>query len=96
MKMKFPIPFVSNWFQTWYRSSMRHPQFRWLIIAGSLLYLLSPTNLATDMIPILGWIDDGLITTLLLTEVSQFLLEAVKSRKEKAAIASDEVVTVDV
>jgi uncharacterized membrane protein YkvA (DUF1232 family) len=98
MKAKFPIPFVSNWFHNWYRNSIRHPQYRWLIIAGSLLYLVSPLDFAPDLLPVLGWIDDGLITTLLVTEVSQLLVEGIKAKKDKSAqiTSSDAVTTITV
>lgn len=68
-----------------YRLILRNPKYRPLVILGSLIYLLSPIDLATDVFPVLGWIDDGLIATLLVTEVSQILLEQRKVRREKSA-----------
>ncbi|PSB15553.1 DUF1232 domain-containing protein [Phormidesmis priestleyi ULC007] len=70
---------------TWYRTTLRNSKYRWLIVLGSLIYLVSPFNLVTDAIPVLGWIDDGLIATVLVTEVSQLLLEQLKTRKPKSA-----------
>jgi uncharacterized membrane protein YkvA (DUF1232 family) len=40
-------------------------------------------DLATDMIPVVGWLDDGVIATLLVTEVSQLLLEKYKANKAR-------------
>jgi Uncharacterized conserved protein len=71
-----------------YRAVLRNSKYRWLVIAGSLLYLLSPVDLATDVLPIVGWLDDGLIATLLVTELSQVVLEQRKARKEKKAEVS--------
>ena len=70
-----------------YRLTLRNPKSRWLVILGSLIYLLSPLDFATDVIPFVGWIDDGVIATLLVTEVSQILLEQRKVRKAKSADA---------
>jgi uncharacterized membrane protein YkvA (DUF1232 family) len=69
----------------WYRSTLRNSKYRWVIVLGSLLYLVSPLDLATDVVPIVGWLDDGVIVTVLVTEVSQLLLEQRKERKAKAA-----------
>jgi len=73
---------------------IRHPQYRWWVILGSLLYVLSPFDLSPDVLPIVGWIDDSLLTTLVVTEVSQVLLNHLKTRKGKAA-KSEEATTVD-
>ena len=58
-------------FYSWYRTSLRNPKYRWLIIAGTLTYLLSPIDIAPDVFPFLGWIDDGILITLLVAELSQ-------------------------
>ncbi|UBF24618.1 DUF1232 domain-containing protein [Kovacikia minuta CCNUW1] len=79
--MKFLIKPLYNW----YRNVIRNSKYRWLIVLGSFLYLVSPVDLATDVIPVLGWIDDGVIATVLVTELSQFALEQLKNRKEKSA-----------
>jgi uncharacterized membrane protein YkvA (DUF1232 family) len=68
----------------WYRATLRNSKYRWVIVLGSLLYLVSPLDLATDVVPIIGWLDDGVIVTVLVTEVSQLLLEQRKERKAKA------------
>lgn len=68
-----------------YRLILRNPKYRPLVILGSLIYLVSPIDFVTDIFPVLGWIDDGLIATLLVTEVSQILLEQRKVRREKSA-----------
>lgn len=66
------------------RNSLRHPKFRWIFIAASLLYLISPLDISPDVFPVIGWLDDGMVVTLLATEVSQFLIERRKARKEQA------------
>lgn len=64
----------------WYKSTLRNPKYRWWIIAGSVLYLVSPFDISPDFLPIIGWIDDGLIATLLVAEVSQLLSERLKAK----------------
>jgi uncharacterized membrane protein YkvA (DUF1232 family) len=65
----------------WYRNTLRNSKYRWVIVLGSLLYLVSPFDFATDVIPIVGWLDDGAVVALLVTEMSQLLLEQRKARK---------------
>ena len=60
-------------FYAWYRNGLRNPQYRWLIIFGTLAYLLSPIDISPDVFPIVGWIDDGILITLLIAEVSQLM-----------------------
>ncbi|MGC9528079.1 MAG: YkvA family protein [Limnospira sp.] len=67
-------------FYTWYRQTLRHTKYRWLIIGGTLLYLLSPIDISPDFIPVIGWIDDGILATLLVTEVSALVMEELKRR----------------
>lgn len=74
---------MSNAFTDWYRKLIRDSKYRWLIIAGTLLYLISPIDLLPDIIPIVGQIDDVLILTVLVTEVSQILMERINTIKNK-------------
>jgi uncharacterized membrane protein YkvA (DUF1232 family) len=64
-----------------YRTMLRNSKYRWVILCGSLLYLLSPVDVAPDFLPGVGLIDDGMIATILISEMSQLLLEQRKSRK---------------
>lgn len=82
----------------WYRNTIRNPKYRWWLILGSLLYLLSPIDISPDFIPIIGWIDDGVIVTLLVTEISQLLLDRSRSRSDNkvAAETGDTAEPVDV
>lgn len=78
---------------SWYRNVIRNPKYRWWIIGGSIVYLLSPFDISPDFIPIVGWIDDGLIATLLVAELSTWALERLKVRKgENAAPIVDSTV----
>lgn len=88
-------------FYSWYKQTMRHPKYRWFLIGGTLLYLISPIDIAPDFIPIIGWIDDAAIATLLAAEASQVFLEFLHKRSDKIKRdnkqpANIDVVTVDV
>ena len=61
--------YIVQAFYNWYRNAMKRPQYRRLIILGTLIYLLSPIDASPDLIPILGWIDDGLLISLLVSEL---------------------------
>ena len=65
----------------WYRQVIRNPRYRWWIILGTVAYLISPIDLVPDFLPIVGQIDDVVILTLLVSEVSQMLIERVKTTK---------------
>lgn len=84
--MKFPL----KSFYDWYRNTLRHPKYRWLIIIGSLVYLFSPLDISPDLFPIIGQVDDVAILALLVTEVSQLLKERLKGRNDGAQPQSSE------
>lgn len=83
-------------FYSWYKQTMRHPKYRWFLIGGTLLYLISPIDIAPDFIPIIGWIDDAAIATLLAAEVSQVLLEFLHQRSSKIRNDNNQPQKVDV
>lgn len=65
-------------FYNWYRGALRHPKWRWAIIGGTALYLLSPLDISPDIFPIIGWLDDGILATLLVTELSSLAMDYLK------------------
>jgi uncharacterized membrane protein YkvA (DUF1232 family) len=75
--MNFSIQAVYSW----YRNLLRHPKYRWWVILGTLLYFVSPFDVVPDFFPIVGEIDDVFLLTLLVTEVSQVVIEGFKARK---------------
>ncbi|NEQ48630.1 MAG: DUF1232 domain-containing protein [Leptolyngbya sp. SIO3F4] len=85
--------------RTWYRNIIRNSKYRWIVVLGSLLYLVSPFDISPDVFPIVGWLDDGIIATLLVTEVSQLLFEQVnaskKKQSEEAGTAADTAATAE-
>lgn len=86
-------------FYDWYRNLIRNSKYRWVIIVGTLLYLISPIDLLPDFIPLIGQIDDGIVVTLLVAELSGVLLDRVKAQKNKNVAADTTVAsaeTVDV
>lgn len=78
--MNFSIQAIYNW----YRDLLRNPKYRWWVVAGSLLYLVSPIDISPDVFPIIGWLDDGIIISLLIAEVSQIAKEKLQSHNVRA------------
>ncbi|MBD1999744.1 DUF1232 domain-containing protein [Leptolyngbya sp. FACHB-541] len=78
--------FVQSIYQ-WYRSTIRNPKYRWWIILGTLAYFFSPIDIAPDFIPVIGQIDDVMLMTLLVSELSQLMIERVRNRKDEDAVA---------
>jgi uncharacterized membrane protein YkvA (DUF1232 family) len=76
--MKFSIQSLYSW----YRNLLRNPKYRWWVILGTLLYFLSPIDIAPDFLPIVGELDDVFLMTLLISEVSQLVIEGFKTRQE--------------
>lgn len=66
----------------WYRETLRNPKYRWWIVLGTLAYLISPLDLLPDVIPIAGQVDDVMLVTLLVAELSQIVLEFFKARQK--------------
>lgn len=60
-----------------------------LVTLLALLYVISPVDLVSDFIPILGWVDDGLIAYFLLQLAFKFLppdlLAALRSKIDARA-----------
>ncbi|MGA9380286.1 MAG: YkvA family protein [Phormidium sp.] len=79
----------------WYRQTIRHPKYRWLIVIGTLLYLVGPVDISPDVFPIVGWIDDTVVATLLVTEVSQMLLESRKNSKKQESNSDPTTINVN-
>jgi uncharacterized membrane protein YkvA (DUF1232 family) len=75
--MKFPIQSLYSW----YRNTLRNPKYRWWIVLGTFVYLLSPFDILPDLFPLIGEIDDIALVTLLFAEVSQIVVEKLKQRQ---------------
>jgi uncharacterized membrane protein YkvA (DUF1232 family) len=90
--MKISLQSIYNW----YRQGIRNPKYRWWFILGTLTYLVLPFDLAPDFLPILGEIDDLVLVTLLLTEVSRLVIDTFKSRQKTPVSNNQQGETVDV
>lgn len=90
--MKFPLQPLYNW----YTATLRNPKYRWWIILGTLVYFLSPLDISPDIVPIVGQIDDVLLLTLLVTEVSQMGFDYLNQRKRQPTTDETEGETIDV
>lgn len=85
-------------FYDWYRSTLRNPKYRWWLVLGTVAYIFSPIDIAPDFIPIIGQLDDIMVLSLLVSEVSQLVLDYARSRQEPVASAAENTAnsTVDV
>ena len=83
-----------------YRKLIRASKYRWIVIIASAAYIISPVDLLPELFTFpIGLIDDGLVATLLVTEVSAILSEKMKAKKSARSDASSndgEKNTVDV
>jgi len=83
-------------FYSWYRGAIRHPKWRWAVIFGTALYLISPIDISPDIIPIIGWLDDGILATLLVTELSSLAMDYLKKNKDGEATVAEANGVIDV
>lgn len=77
-KMNFSLSSLYDW----YRNAIRHPKYRWWVMLGTVIYLVSPIDIAPDFLPILGQIDDVMLVGLLFTELSQMVIARIQARQE--------------
>ncbi|MEO1386233.1 MAG: YkvA family protein [Cyanobacteria bacterium J06634_6] len=80
MKKKQNNNSISSALHNLYHKALKHTKYRWVVILGTLVYLVSPLDISPDVFPIIGWIDDGLIASLLIAEVSQIVTEELKRK----------------
>lgn len=73
----------------WYRNAIRHPKYRWWVMLGTVIYLVSPIDIAPDFIPILGQLDDVMLAGLLFTELSQMMIAKLQTRQENKNVTTD-------
>jgi uncharacterized membrane protein YkvA (DUF1232 family) len=73
----------------WYRNAIRHPKYRWWVMLGTIIYLVSPIDIAPDFIPIIGQIDDVVLAGLFFTEISQILITRLQTRQGDKNVTTD-------
>jgi uncharacterized membrane protein YkvA (DUF1232 family) len=83
--MNFSLSSLYNW----YRDAIRHPKYRWWVILGTIIYLVSPIDIAPDFLPVLGQIDDVMLAGLLFTELSQMAIAKLQARQENKNVTTD-------
>jgi uncharacterized membrane protein YkvA (DUF1232 family) len=87
--MNFSIQSLYNW----YRGLLRNPKYRWWVILGTIVYILSPIDIAPDFLPVIGQLDDVLLLTILVTEVSGLVIDGWKARKGETNTSTDSTPT---
>jgi len=68
-------------FYDWYQKTIKHPKYRWVLVGATLLYLISPIDISPDFIPIVGWIDDAVVASFLVAELSQIFMQMLTSKR---------------
>ncbi|AFY64605.1 YkvA family protein [Geitlerinema sp. PCC 7407] len=89
------MKFSPQSFYNWYRETLRNPKYRWWIVLGSLFYLFMPFDFLPDFIPGVGQLDDVAIMMLLVSEVSQMMIEGFKTRQATRTVANSGVSSPD-
>lgn len=79
--MNFNIQSLHNW----YRTLLQNPKYRWWVVAATLAYLVSPIDLAPDFLPFIGLVDDTLLISLLVAEVSQVAKAKLQSKSSRSS-----------
>jgi uncharacterized membrane protein YkvA (DUF1232 family) len=85
--MNFSIQSIYNW----YRDLLRNPKYRWWVVAASVVYIVSPFDISPDIFPIVGWLDDGIVISLLVAELSQIAKDKLQENSVRAAKATGDV-----
>jgi uncharacterized membrane protein YkvA (DUF1232 family) len=83
----FSIESIYNW----YRQLVANPKYRWWVIGASLLYVLSPIDIAPDFIPFIGQVDDAVVITILATELASVLKDRMNTVKQKNNTKNSEI-----
>ena len=85
--MNFNLQSLHNW----YRTLLQNPKYRWWVVGASLVYLVSPIDLAPDFIPFIGLIDDTLIISLLVSEVASVAKAKLQSQNTRSSKSNPDV-----
>ena len=87
--------FITQVLQNGIRKALRNPKYRWAAIVAALFYFISPIDVVPDAIPLLGLIDDGIIATFLIAEVSQIVMDQLQNRNKRDNYAEVDTVKVN-
>jgi uncharacterized membrane protein YkvA (DUF1232 family) len=79
---------LSQFIHNTYQQLLKHSKYRWVVILGTLFYLFSPLDISPDVFPVLGWVDDGIIVSLLMTEVSQLMAQQLKTQRDRKSTSA--------
>ncbi len=65
-----------NWYENFklLRRMITHPEYSlspatWAIIAGALAYVICPVDIIPDVIPVLGWLDDAFVLSMVMASL---------------------------
>jgi uncharacterized membrane protein YkvA (DUF1232 family) len=78
---------------TWYRNAIRNPKSRWWVVLATVVYFLSPIDFFPDFLPFIGEIDDIMLFTLLIAELSRLIFDYLQSRRNQPLASPDKAQT---
>jgi uncharacterized membrane protein YkvA (DUF1232 family) len=64
----------------WYKTLFRNPKYRPFVVALTLFYIIIPFDF--DFIPIIGFIDDGILLTVFISELVYWVTSNRGSHKD--------------
>jgi uncharacterized membrane protein YkvA (DUF1232 family) len=79
---KLPLELVYGTYRKW----VANPKYRWWVVAGTLLYLVSPFDFSPDVLPLVGEIDDAIVVTMLATEMIGVLRDWSATKKQTTKV----------
>ncbi len=79
-----------------YGNLLRNPRWRHWVILATLIYILSPLDVSPDIFPLAGQIDDFVLLSMLVAEVSQMIfrgspVKPIEEKKQEKTIDVDAV-----
>jgi uncharacterized membrane protein YkvA (DUF1232 family) len=66
---------------------MGHKIYKWIIRILMIIYIINPFDIIPDYIPLLGWIDDGIVLYLLISDKFRKIKDnSISSRSQDSSV----------
>ncbi len=66
-----------------------------LAVIAAILYAILPADIVTDIIPVLGWLDDAVVMTILIAVANKMIPDAVMDAEKQEVIDDVDYEVVD-
>ncbi|HIK38133.1 MAG: DUF1232 domain-containing protein [Geminocystis sp.] len=79
-----------------YGGLLRNPRWRHWVILATLIYILCPLDISPDILPLAGQLDDFVLLSMLIAEMSQMIFrgnstQPIEEKKQEKTIDVDAV-----